>query len=303
MNEKADSVSEGSFSMIVVQPYDIGLSIQAIRSFQPSKTEQRDRLLLGLRIDNKPILVEIRQNVKIKDSLSISSIPDINRSRLREIVEWILFSELKLSAFYKLATGYPKIKPVITRLHGLKPMRPVSLFEMAVTAITEQQISLAAANTIKARLIQRFGESIGSQWIFPEPQILAKATPDEIRLCGYSIQKVAYIHDLATSITNGTLNLDSLKTMADDRARETIMALRGFGRWSADYMLVRGLARADCVPADDLAIQRVIGQYLGDGQRASSLEVTNKLEPFRPYRGLLAYYLLADSHLNPKAIR
>ena len=112
-------------------------------------------------------------------------------------------------------------------------------------------------------------------------------------------QKAQYIHELAVKIADGTLDLDILKTMDDDKARETIMNLRGFGRWSADYILVRGLARPDCVPIDDLAVRSVVGEYLGNGQRASSLEVTEKLEPFRPYRGLLAFYLLAEHRLNP----
>jgi DNA-3-methyladenine glycosylase II len=83
--------------------------------------------------------------------------------------------------------------------------------------------------------------------------------------------------------------------MDDTAAREEIMGWRGFGRWSADYILVRGLARPDCVPIDDLAIRSVVGEYLGQGPRITAAEVEEKLEPFRPYRGLLAFYLLADT--------
>jgi DNA-3-methyladenine glycosylase II len=275
--------------------------LRAIRSFQPVPLEQGDRLRLATRITGIPTLIEVRHSPRINSDLMASSVPETDSGHLRRIVEWVLFAELNLGPFYRLMARDPKLKLLTQKLRGLKPMRPVSLFEMAVVAITEQQISLAAAHRIRSRIVQRFGEPIDNQWIFPEPHILARAPLEDLRSCGLSQQKAQYIHELAAKIADGMLDLDVLKTMDDHKAREMIMNLRGFGRWSADYILIRGLARPDCVPIDDLAIRNVVGKYLGDGQRASSLEVTEKLEPFRPYRGLLAFYLLAEHRLNPTA--
>src|SRR5208283_2336934 len=92
-------------------------------------------------------------------------------------------------------------------------------------AITEQQISLAAAYKIRSRVIERFGEPLGHLWLFPEPQAMAEAKLEDLKSCGLSGQKASYIHDLAVNITDGTLDLDVLKTMDDDKARETIMIL------------------------------------------------------------------------------
>ena len=221
-----------------------------------------------------------------------------SKSQIRRIAEWVLFANLDLAPFYRLTSRDPRLAPITHKFYGLKPMRPISLFEMAVVAITEQQISLAAAYGIRSRIILRFGEPTDNQWIFPEPGVLSRATLDDLRSCGLSRQKAKYIQELATKVVDGTLDLNILKTLDDDKARETIMELRGFGRWSADYILVRGLARPDCIPIDDLAIQRVVGEFLGEGQRLSSPEVTEKLERFRPYRGLLAFYLLAEHRLK-----
>ena len=79
--------------------------------------------------------------------------------------------------------------------------------------------------------------------------------------------------------------------------RARISALRGFGRWSADYVLVRGLARVDTVPYDDLAIRRVVGQPLGDGHLLTPPEAEEVLAPFAPFRGLAIFYLLVGSRL------
>jgi DNA-3-methyladenine glycosylase II len=299
MLAKKGSASSDGISLDVIGPYDFALSLRVVRSFGPASTDQGNQLRLAARIDGTPTLIEVSQSPAAKESLTAFSTPAVDSAKVRKTAEWILFAELDLAPFYRLAAGAPKLATITKRLKGLKPMRPVSLFEMAVVAITEQQISLAAAYQIRSRIVQRFGTPIGDQWVFPEPFQLASAQLEDLRSCGLSHQKAQYIHGLAAGIVGGTLDLDALNKMDDDEAREWIMNLRGFGRWSADYILVRGLARPDCVPIDDLAIRSVVGEYLGDGQRVTSAEATVKLEPFRPYRGLLAFYLLAQHRLKP----
>ena len=299
MNRKTKPEGDKIISLNLVEPYDFALTLRAIRSFQPALSGQGDKLVLPARIDGTPTLIEVSQSPGAKNELLIISRPENKSKSVLGIVEWVLFAELDLKPFYRLTDKNPQLKPVIRKLYGLKPMRPISLFEMAVIAITEQQISLAAAYKIRSRMVEKFGESIHSYWIFPEPAKLAGASLEELRSCGLSRQKADYIHNLAAKIVDGSLNLDSLKTMDDDIAREMIMDLRGFGRWSADYILIRGLARPDSVPIDDLAIRSIIGEYLGDGSRVTAQEVTEILEPFRPYRGLLAFYLLANHRLKP----
>jgi DNA-3-methyladenine glycosylase II len=298
MTQQSNHEDETIISLSIVGPYDFALSLHAMRSFQPVLSGTSDRLRLATKIVGNPTLIEVSRSNEQKGYLRVSSVPKADNGFLRTIVEWVLFAELDLVPFYRLASRDPKLAAIIQKLHGLKPMRPVSLFEMAVIAITEQQISLAAAYKIRTRIIQRFGESIDNQWIFPEPHILASVPLEDLRSCGLSRQKAEYIQEMADKVVRGTLDFEMLKSMDDEKARETIMSLRGFGRWSADYILVRGLARPDCVPIDDLAIRRVVGEYLADNQRITSLEVVQRLEPFRPYRGLVAFYLLAEHRLN-----
>jgi len=231
------------------------------------------------------------------------SSPRTNRNQLKQVVEWVLVAELNLRPFYRLAGSDPRLAAITRALHGLKPTRPLSLFEMAVVAITEQQISLAAAYRIRSRVVERFGVPVRDQWIFPEPQVMAKATIRQLLECGLSRQKAGFVQELAGKVIDGTLDLDALKSMGDEQARQVIMDLRGFGRWSADYILVRGLARSDSLPEDDLGIRSVIGEYLGQGKRLTALGVARKLEPFRPYRGLTAFYLLAAHRLRPARLR
>ena len=300
MLDKKRAVDPGAISIRVVEPYDFSLSLRVMRSFQPPAAMQGKSLRLATTVAGTAASIEVVESTAKASSLVAASVPGTDSGQVREIVEWVIFGDLDLTPFYRLTAENPRLAIVTKRLHGVKPMRPVSLFEMAVIAITEQLISLAAAYRIRSRVIEKFGKPVEDQWIFPEPQVLARATIEDLRSCGLSQQKAGYIRDLAVKIAEGPLDIDVLKTMDDDAAREMIMGWRGFGRWSADYILVRGLARPDCVPIDDLAVRSVVGEYLGNGQRISATEVTDMLEPFRPYRGLLAFYLLADHRSVPR---
>jgi DNA-3-methyladenine glycosylase II len=285
-------------SISPVQPYDFALSRRASASFRPGSPAAEASLRLADRIGGRPVLVEIAADPARPGALLATSRPGCDAAQLHSAAAWVLFAVLDLAPFYRLLAGHPRLDPLARKLFGLKPMRPDSLFEMFVTAITEQQISLTAAYAIRGRLIERFGEPLGDRWVFPGPAALAAAETDDLRSCGLSRQKAEYIRNVASRIAAGEFDPDSLKSMSDDAARDAILGLKGFGGWSADYILVRGLARTDCVPAADLGIQDVVGEYLGDGARLTAAGVEAALEPFRPFRGLLAFYLLAAHRLD-----
>jgi DNA-3-methyladenine glycosylase II len=276
-------------------PYDLALSLKVAASFAPQPEGEPSVLRMAVRAGDTPVLMQVRQVQKDPPRLQVVGSSSGTLDRLREVAAWVLFAELDLEPFYALLRAHPRLAPLTVRLRGLKPMRPASLFQMAVIAITEQQISLAAAYHIRSRMIERFGDRVEDLWAFPTPERLAQAPMEELLACGLSHGKAKYIHDLALKIVEGSLDLDVLKQMPDDEAHSWIVRLRGFGRWSAEYILVRGLGRPDCVPADDLGIRSVAGAALGDGSRMTAEEVREALQPFAPYRGLAAFYLLAAS--------
>ena len=280
-----------------VAPYDFALSLNAMLSRQPGQPTPETRLRIPATMGGSPAIIEVTSD-KSGSGLQALSRPESDAENVRALVEWVLFAGLDLSPFYRLANRDVRLHPIMKRLHGLKPMRPASLFEMAVIAITEQQVSLASAHHVRERLIRRFGQPVEDLWVFPKPAVLAGASLEVLRSVGLTRQKADYIHNLSVRVESGELHLDALKSMSDAEAKETIVGLRGFGPWSADYVLLRGLARPDSVPAGDVAIRDVVGKYLGDGLRTSSAGVDELLEPFSPYRGLLAFYLLVYRRLE-----
>lgn len=302
MNGLDKTGKEMIVSIDVVKPYDFELSLRIYRSFQPKNEAEDETFHIAVEKDNAPIMITISKDQATRNNIVAAADTEVEEAFLKKTVKWVLSTELNLSPFYRLIHNDAKLDSIITPLHGLKPFRPASLFEMAVVAITEQQISLSAAFRIRSRVVERFGMPQKGEWIFPDTARLANAQLEDLRSCGLSKQKTQYVYELSGNIARGELNLDDLKKMNDDQAREAIMSWRGFGAWSANYILVRGLARPDCVPIDDLAVRSVIGKYLGNGSRVSSSVVEDLLGPYKPYRGILSFYLLAYDRLDSASL-
>jgi DNA-3-methyladenine glycosylase II len=287
-------------SISSVGPHDFELSLRTAGSFSPDVFQDFSVLRAAVRIQDNPTVLELRQVRRDPATLAIRTNLQDSASEVKQIARWIIFADLDLRPFYRIAASHPVLGPITQGLHGLKPMRPASLFEMLVIAITEQQISLAAAYRIRTRIIERFGDHVNGLWAFPTPRRLSESSTADLMTCGLSQRKAEYVRGLAYKVANGLLDLDRLEAMSDDDVRSLLLQVRGLGPWSAEYFLVRGLSRPDRVPADDLGIRSIVGRYLGRGKRLSPQGTMRKLSSFKPYRGLAAFYLLAYERLPKK---
>ena len=84
---------------------------------------------------------------------------------------------------------------------------------------------------------------------------------------------------------------DALALLEEEAAIETLVRLRGFGRWSAEIYLLFALGRADVLPADDLAIQIAFQRLKRLESRPKGRLLRELTERWRPYRGAAAVFL------------
>lgn len=257
-------------------------------------------LRVATTIGGRPAIIQVRQISKIPAAIEASSTIPLDERPLSETAQWLVSAELDLDPFYCIVEPHPILRPTSKSLRGLKPLRPLSLFEMAIIAITEQQLSLAAAFHIRRRLVERFGSQIDGVWLFPTPASLAAGPLASLKACGLSRRKAEYVAALAGETAAQRLDLAALKAMSDAEAREVLARQRGLGDWSIDYILARGLGRLDCLPAGDVGLRRVVGRYLSGGARLLPEELQAALMPFAPYRSLAAYYLAVHARLFPQ---
>lgn len=279
-------------------PFNLALSLDAAASFLPPAGAIPQSLRLAVRVGDRPMIIEIRQQSGRPAIIEASASVPLPRNRLEELALWLTSGDLDLRRFYRITSTHPVMGPVANRLQGLKPFRPASLFEMAIIAITEQQLSLAAAFHIRTKFVRRFGMPIEDLWVFPTVDVVSKTALRDLRECGLSHRKAEYVRDLARCVAKGDLAIEALKYQVDTKVRDSLVKCRGFGVWSAQYFLLRGLGRFDSLPADDIGLRRTVGLYLSRRRRLSPEQLRRALSPFAPFRGLAAFYLAVDFRLK-----
>lgn len=288
----------------VSDPYDLALSLRAAQSFTAEGADLetatgREPAVFrsALMLDGRPAILEISQPSETP-VLEARSRPSATAEAVTRAAAKMTNAGQDLKPFYAAASDHPILGPLTTSLHGAKAFRPATLFEMLVIAVIEQQISLMAAHHIRERVIRRFGVEVDGLTVFPSVESLAAASREQLMECGVSGRKSEYIGDLARMAASGEVDLEAWETLPDDEIRQRVTALRGFGRWSADYLLVRGLGRPDAVPVDDLGIQTLVGKVMGYERRLSAEELQTALESLAPFRGLAIFYLLVGRRLS-----
>ena len=276
-----------------VQPFDFNLSCGIYtRTGVYTHTTYLDGVLYKcLELDGEPRLITVEQS---KAGLRAKLYGSGTRGQLESTASWITSSDLDLNPFYAEADRV--MRPIIERLHGLKPPRTATVYEALVIAYTEQQISLRVAMVFQRRIVERYGQLLRHGDLvfhtFPSPAVLAAADTEELRGLGLSRNKADFITGLSKRVESGELELDSLNGMPTGEVREALQSIRGVGEWTSDYVLVRGLGRTEMVPYDDLGTQDSVGLYYKGGVRATRHEVEEILGKFGSYAGLANYYLI-----------
>jgi DNA-3-methyladenine glycosylase II len=171
--------------------------------------------------------------------------------------------------------------------------RPQDAFAALVRIVVGQQLSTKAARSIYARLVALFDGAM------PTPQGLLEIPESALRGVGLSARKVSYLRDLARHVRDGELELDRLDELSDEEVIEEIVAVRGFGRWSAEMFLIFHLERPDVISGGDLGIRRAIQLAYGLEELPSPEEVVERAERWRPNRSLASLYLWESLAATP----
>lgn len=154
-------------------------------------------------------------------------------------------------------------------------------FETLLRSIVSQQLSVAAADTIWARLV-----ALGP----PAPAAIVAADPATLRSAGLSKQKVAYARGLAERVLDGRLNFRRVSRLSDEAAIAALVSVPGIGRWTAEIYLMFGLGRADVIAAGDLALQ-LAAQDLFGMDRAGEAALRDRARAWTPWRAVAARML------------
>jgi DNA-3-methyladenine glycosylase II len=157
-------------------------------------------------------------------------------------------------------------------------------------ALVSQQLSVKAAATIFARFVALFPDAADG---FPTPAQVLQVPLETMRQVGLSRQKAAYLQDLCGRVERGELALDLLDALSDEEVMQTLTAVKGIGRWTAEMILIFELRRPDVLPVDDVGLLRSLQKVYRLRRRPSPAQVLRIGEKWRPYRSVASWYLWA----------
>jgi len=172
--------------------------------------------------------------------------------------------------------------------------RPADHYGALVRSIVGQQLSTRAARAIYARLTDRYGGRA------PTPGEVLADDPEELRAAaGLSRAKVTFLRSLAEHILDGSLELERLEQLPDERVIAELVAVKGLGVWTAQMFLMFHLQRPDVLPVGDLGIRRAMMLRYGLPELPAPAEMERLAAPWRPHRTLACLYLWRSLAATP----
>jgi len=294
-----------SFRLIPVPPFDLRFTAWALRRRPDNIVDLWDgqayrRVMV---VEGKPVEVEVTQEGTLgKPTLHVTAtaekiVPEL-RPAITRALERMLGLRIDLSKFYDFAKREKKLYELSRRFLGLKPPRFPSLFEALVNAFACQQLTLRVGILLLNRLAMKAGlpfKKEGSTvYTFPQPERLARLRPETFRKLGFSRQKGRALAELSQTMIRKSADLESIEALNDEAALEQLYSLRGVGRWSAEYVLLRGMGRTTLFPGDDVGAQNKLRHLLNLRKLLDYEGVRRLLNRWQPFGGSVYFHLLLD---------
>jgi DNA-3-methyladenine glycosylase II len=183
----------------------------------------------------------------------------------------------------------PRLKPVAEKAGAFDLRRREAGFPGLCAIICGQQLSTAAAATIRNRLFAAFDPF--------HHDTVRRARTDKLKRLGLSAPKIKAIRGIGKAVATGRIDLNAVGNMDADAAHAALVVLHGVGPWTADIYLLFCLGHADAFPSGDLAVQEAARIAFGLRKRPDAKALTKMADAWRPWRGVAAHLLWAYYHV------
>jgi len=297
-------MAPGTFQLKPALPFRLDLTVWTLRRRPGNIVDRWDGTTYCrvLSLPTGPMDVSVTQASSPAANLRVTvagqPIDAAVQAAVTSALERLLGLRIGLQEFYQFASHDRRLGPLAQRFQGMKPPRFATVFEGLINAIACQQMSLTVGIQLLSRLAATcgaaFDEGDKAVYAFPEPVDLAGRSPSELRQIGFSGQKSRAIIELSRTVAEGRLDLEALAKLGDDEAAQRLAELWGVGRWTAEYVLLRGLGRTHIFPGDDVGARNNLQRWLGLNKPLDYESVREVLSGWGDFAGLLYFHLLLD---------
>jgi DNA-3-methyladenine glycosylase II len=295
-----------TFSLSPLAPFRLDLTALALRRrpinmIDVWNGETYSRILS---LDDIPLLIEVRQSggnrsPRLRVQARAQQMPSDARGRITRQLELLLGLRINLRPFYRRAKSDPRLSKLTMRFMGLKPPRFPSVFEGIANGIACQQLSLHVGLMLLNRLTEKAGlpfeTPAGTRYAFPRPQDVAECPMRTLCRLGFSTNKAKALRQLSKDVVRGHFDSEGLAQLGNEQAMERLLTVRGIGRWTGEYVLLRGIGRTDIFPADDVGARNNLAKWLSIKDPLNYDSVKRAVAKWHPYSGLIYFHLLLDS--------
>ncbi|MCS5712266.1 DNA-3-methyladenine glycosylase 2 [Candidatus Berkiella aquae] len=296
---------QDSFTIRAKAPFRLDYTVWALRRRKTNIIDNWDgqfykRVML---VGKRPILVCIVQKNIKAPTLTITThhaVSDVEMSLLKKEIKRLFSLSCDLKKFYQVAAGHPKLHYLAKSFIGLKPPRFLTIFEACCNAVACQQLSLNVGIELLNRLAIHYGRKVRYEqktyYAFPTATRIAKCAPKALQALGFSLRKANTLIQIAKTLQNKDDELQvQMSLMTNDEIAEYLKKIKGIGRWSAEYILLRGLGRINIFPGDDIGAQKNLKRYFNLTKELDYDVVMKVLQPWSPYAGFVYFHLLLDN--------
>ncbi len=295
-----------SFTLRPAPPFSLELTVWTLRRRPANQIDRWDgktysRLLI---LDGAPIKMSVSQDGGLKNpKLNVEVFCEaLNSQTVKSRISLTLGKMFSLRRdfgdFYSLSERDKRLRPLADRFTGMKPPRFPTIFEALVNAFSCQQISLDLGVILLNRLADSYGIAVREDGnfshAFPRPEDLAGLSPENFRKLGFSQNKGRAIIELSEGVIKGRLEIERLEEMNDTEIYQYLSRIRGVGRWSAEYVLLRGLGRLNVFPGDDVGAQRNLQIFMGLAERPGYEKIKKITSRWQPYAGFVYFHFLLN---------
>lgn len=188
------------------------------------------------------------------------------------------------AAILHLRTCDPVLAKIIERVGPCQLASRDPTFETLARSITFQQLHGKAAATIFARVRRATGRRFTAA-------AFLKLSPEQLRACGLSRQKIASLADLAEHVASRRIQFQKLRELEDEQIIALLSNVRGVGVWTAQMFLIFALGRPNVMPLGDLGIRNAVRKAYGLAEMPKSTELATIAPKWHPHCSIASWYL------------
>ncbi len=167
-----------------------------------------------------------------------------------------------------------------------------SIFDGLLWAVIGQQIGFPFACLLKRRLTERTGRPVtNGLYAPPTPDAVAELDRTDLFSLQYSRQKADYLLGIARLVAERQLEPDRLRAGSATRVERALREVHGLGPWAVNYIMMRSLGFADCVPWGDTGVASGLRLLLNQEERPDTQTVRRLMKAFSPFRSLATAHL------------